>query len=560
MRSIQTKYLALILCCILVTSVTAVTLGVMNGNRILEEDSATILNLQCTKEANEINDLLSDIRQSVTQISNYAIEQLGDPQELIEDPDQLDEYAKKVGEVSKNAAETTDGAVAVYFRFHEDMTTKLTGVFLTKDSRTGGFIDHELTDISKYDASDTEHVGWYYLPFKVGKGVWMDPYQNKNLGIYMISYIIPIYKDDQPIALIGMDIDMNVLYKKVSRLTAYDSGYAFLWSSSGDLLCHTDYPEGVKREELTDKQLEMKRLSDKAKTQDEPILYTWNGQKKYLRAKPLENGMTFSICAPQREIEEPVRRMIFSSFIMLLLILVVAVPVTVRVTKMMTRPIKQLTESAQKMVLGNLDVTIECKSHDEVGILADSFRQMAGKLKEQIEYIRNLAYTDVMTGTRNKTAYEGFVEEMEEQMKTKQSAFAVIVMDINNLKQMNDLHGHEMGDALIADSAALMKSVFDEKTLFRIGGDEFVAVLSEDAVSQADTLMAAFRRKIDEFNGTKRRYEEEVHIAAGITEYDRTFDQNYGDVFRRADSLMYQDKKLQKMKDGGAGDENTKDH
>ena len=117
-----------------------------------------------------------------------------------------------------------------------------------------------------------------------------------------------------------------------------------------------------------------------------------------------------------------------------------------------------------------------------------------------------------------------------------------------------------MGDALIADSAALMKSVFDEKTLFRIGGDEFVAVLSEDAVSQADTLMAAFRRKIDEFNGTKRRYEEEVHIAAGITEYDRTFDQNYGDVFRRADSLMYQDKKLQKMKDGGAGDENTKDH
>ena len=215
MRSIQTKYLALILCCILITSVTAVTLGVINGNRILEEDSATILDLQCTKEANEINNMLSDIRQSVTQISNYASENLGNPEDLCRDPEKLEEYVQKVREVGQNAAETTDGAVAVYLRFHEDLHTGLSGFFLTKDARTGELIDHELTDVSRYDPSDTEHVGWYYLPFKVGKEVWMDPYQNKNLGIYMISYIIPIYEDGQPIALVGMDIDMNLTVRQV---------------------------------------------------------------------------------------------------------------------------------------------------------------------------------------------------------------------------------------------------------------------------------------------------------------------------------------------------------
>ena len=211
MKSIQTKYLVLILCCILITSVTVVTLGVMNGTRILEEDSSTILDLQCSKEANEMNGLLADIRQSVRQITNYASENLGDPAGLCENSEKLDEYSGKVREIARNAAETTDGAVAVYLRFHEDMTTDQLGFFMIKDSRTGAFIDHELTDISKYDSSDIEHVGWYYLPFKMKKGVWMDPYLNKNLGIYMISYIIPIYKGDRPIALVGMDIDMSVL-------------------------------------------------------------------------------------------------------------------------------------------------------------------------------------------------------------------------------------------------------------------------------------------------------------------------------------------------------------
>lgn len=557
MRSIQTKYLVLILCCILITSVTAVTLGVINGNRILEEDSSTILDLQCSKEANEMDDLLADIRQSVRQITNYASENLGDPAELCGNHEKLDEYSTKVREIAKNAAETTDGAVAVYLRFHEDMTTDQLGVFLTKDSRTGSFIDHELTDITKFDPSDTEHVGWYYLPFKVKKGVWMDPYLNKNLGIYMISYIIPIYKGDRPIALVGMDIDMNLLYQRISSMRAYDSSYAFLWSSGGDLLCHRDYPDGVKREDLTEKQMEIKNLTDKAKTQDETILYTWKGQKKYLRAQQLENGMTFAICAPQQEIEAPVRRMIYTSFVLLLLILLIAVPVTVRVTKMMTRPIEQLTESVQKMVLGDLDVSIECNSRDEVGILADSFRQMAGKLKEQIEYIRKLAYTDVMTGTRNKTAYEGIVDDLDERLKTEPVAFAVVVMDINNLKQTNDHQGHEMGDALIADSASVMKSVFNPENLFRIGGDEFVAVLFGEDASQTDQLIDTFHRKIKEFNKIPHQYEAELHVAAGGAVFDRERDSVYGEVFRRADSMMYQDKKLQKRTNGGKGNANT---
>ncbi|MCI7107286.1 MAG: diguanylate cyclase [Lachnospiraceae bacterium] len=553
MKSIRAKYLVLILCCILVTNITIVVAGVKNANGILSEDSTTILNLQCTKEANEMNRILGGISQSVKQISNYALEQIGDPQELLSNQEQQDSYVEKLREISVNAAETTDGAVAVYLRFNKDLTSPKAGFFITKEARSGRFIDHELTDLSQYAEDDMNHVGWYYIPMENGKGTWLDPYENQNLGIYMISYVIPIYKDDVPIAVVGMDIDMSLLRTRVSKMQVYDSGYAFLWSAGGDLLYHPDYPEGVKREEFFSRIEQMRQLSNKAKTQGEPLMYKWEKEKKYLRSQQLDNGMTFSICVEQSEIDEPVNRFIRTSVMLLLGLMAVSILFTIYITGIMVRPIRKLTESAQKMIEGDLDVDIVCESEDEVGVLAESFHQMARKLKEQLVYIRNLAYFDSLTGVKNKTAYEEMVGNLEDHMKAKDAMFAVVVMDINNLKHMNDTYGHELGDRLISDSVSIMKKIFPQDRLYRIGGDEFVALLSAAEIPSCRDRLIEFQKEIARFNTTRRAYKEELHVAAGASIYDEERDKTYTSVFRRADSRMYKDKIGQKkmQQDGG---------
>ena len=76
---------------------------------------------------------------------------------------------------------------------------------------------------------------------------------------------------------------------------------------------------------------------------------------------------------------------------LLLRLMAVSILFTIYITGIMVRPIRKLTESAQKMIEGDLDVDIVCESEDEVGVLAESFHQMARKLKEQLVYIRNLA-------------------------------------------------------------------------------------------------------------------------------------------------------------------------
>ena len=84
-----------------------------------------------------------------------------------------------------------------------------------------------------YDPSDVEHVGWYYIPVQNGKETWMEPYLNSNIGVYMISYVIPIEVDGESIGIIGMDIDFSEFTDTIDSLSIFDSGYGFLVNESG---------------------------------------------------------------------------------------------------------------------------------------------------------------------------------------------------------------------------------------------------------------------------------------------------------------------------------------
>lgn len=90
------------------------------------------------------------------------------------------------------------------------------------------------------------------------------------------------------------------------------------------------------------------------------------------------------------------------------------------------------------------------------------------------------ASTDALTGLKNHAVYSHIKEEMDEKLRSDpHHRFAVAVMDVNNLKQVNDVYGHKAGDALLIAAAHLMCDVFAHSPVCRIGGDEFVAILEK---------------------------------------------------------------------------------
>ena len=154
----------------------------------------------------------------------------------------------------------------------------------------------------------------------------------------------------------------------------------------------------------------------------------------------------------------------------------------------------------------------------------------------------HLAYTDPMTGVKNKHAYMEAVKELDRRISAGEvSEFGIIVFDLNGLKIINDTFGHQEGDRYIKKGCALICEKFCHSPVFRIGGDEFVALLEGNDYNQRDELLGSFDRQIE-----KDLHTGKVIVSTGLDIFDPARDKDHLSVFKRADRKMYERKKFLK--------------
>ncbi|MBP5266938.1 MAG: GGDEF domain-containing protein [Lachnospiraceae bacterium] len=158
--------------------------------------------------------------------------------------------------------------------------------------------------------------------------------------------------------------------------------------------------------------------------------------------------------------------------------------------------------------------------------------------REELEKARKMAYIDSLTGVRNKYAYFEMEQQIDERI-TGQSIqqLAVVVFDLNNLKDVNDRLGHEAGDRYIKEGCQLICNTFLHSPVFRVGGDEFVVILEGKDYMNRVGLLRTFDEIMDYNNANGA-----VVVASGMDEYRPQTDYCYQGVFERADKKMYERK------------------
>ncbi|CAK7074206.1 MAG: hypothetical protein ENTB_03335 [Enterocloster aldenensis] len=541
MKSIQTKFITLILGCVLLSSLVIGGAGIMNANQVVDKDSAYIMNLMCSEKANELNGLFSCIEQSVNTVAVYANRELRDVKRFKTDPGYVREYTGHIQDIAINAANNTQGALAVYVRYNPKFTSPTSGLFWSKTALDGQFQELPPTDFSRYSPDDVEHVGWYYLPVKSGQATWMAPYMNKNIQVEMISYVVPLYADNTTIGVVGMDIDFNLIKDSVDTIHVYDTGYAFLTDEQANIMYHREIPARTPMDSLESSLLPVADRLRSGGIGSQLFSYEWRGHRKQMALCSLKNGMRLAITVPSSEINAAKNTLILQSSIALIVISTLAVILTILMTRRLIKPLKELNEAARKIAEGDLSVSLSHQTKDEVGMLADSFQQTVSHLQKYINYINGLAYRDALTGVKNKTAYQETIANLEERTRTGRPEFAMIVFDINNLKIINDTLGHDFGDILIIDSCKLICKVFKRSPVYRIGGDEFVVILENDDFNKYEELLARFKTALDDYN-RHAGPDSRISIARGIAIYEENVDLTVSDVFKRADDAMYQNK------------------
>ena len=178
------------------------------------------------------------------------------------------------------------------------------------------------------------------------------------------------------------------------------------------------------------------------------------------------------------------------------------------------------------------------KDSDHI-IIAVANVDKAKRMELNYRSAMDLANRDALTGVKNKRAYAQAEMELDEQISQQlMCPFAIVICDLNGLKEVNDTLGHKAGDDFIKSGCAVICDVFDHSPVFRIGGDEFAVIVRDRDYERRESL-------IDEFFRIRERHLSQglVTIACGISDYRPETDLRLQDVFERADSRMYEDKK-----------------
>lgn len=175
-------------------------------------------------------------------------------------------------------------------------------------------------------------------------------------------------------------------------------------------------------------------------------------------------------------------------------------------------------------------------------------RREADESRHKVEDLHKKIFVDALTHVRNKGGYDEYVQQLQSRLDQGEMLdIAIGVFDCDNLKRINDLHGHDKGNLYLKASSDLICHVFQHSPVFRIGGDEFVVILQGEDYGKRNALMRQFEEKQTAISDSAENEWEKVSVSSGMAVYDPVIDQTIKDLLIRADQLMYDNKKTRKV-------------
>lgn len=415
MKSIKTKIIVTVILCSLVSTFICGVISIVNSVSTSYEDSQQEMQLKCVSQSDEIDTMMQNVSQSVEMVYSIAVAKLEHAASFRTSKDYVDTYTKQMLPILMQSAQNTKGALTAYIRYNPEFTEPTSGLFLTRDNSDSEFESVTPTDFSMYDPSDVEHVGWYYIPVQNGKETWMEPYLNSNIGVYMISYVIPIEVDGESIGIIGMDIDFSEFTNTIDSLSIFDSGYGFLANDSGKVMYHKDLEIGSN---LVDADSGLQAVVDalgNEQTEETAVSYTYQGKDKVMYYRTLENGMKFILTAPKTELQAKSKQLAGQIFGGAAFATVLAVIIGIVLGFTITKPISQIDgivkQTADFEFASNPANQHLYKRKDETGRMAISLHNMRKNLREMVGNIRHV-YTDLRNTTEQLSDTTKRVREM----------------------------------------------------------------------------------------------------------------------------------------------------
>ena len=224
--------------------------------------------------------------------------------------------------------------------------------------------------------------------------------------------------------------------------------------------------------------------------------------------------------------------------------------------KLLIKPIQKLSYAVSEMGHGKLLIPIEIDSDDEIGELAARFREMGKNLHNSHEQVRYVAYHDSLTGLPNRLMFKDYLKRATASARREDEGLAILFLDLDNFKRINDTLGHHAGDILLEAFADRLSSQLREQDVIahssredasrliaRLAGDEFIILLpNTDGSGEVEKVAKRIFKSLAEPFVVSM---QELYVSAsiGIAVYPED-GETAGELLKNADIAMYHAKKL----------------
>ncbi len=512
MKSIRAKVTVSIILCSLISSVLISVISITYSSRTATNDAQTELAMSCENASGELNALVSRIEQSVNTISDIALENL-DFARFQTDSAYVASYTESLRDDFVTFAEHTDGAICAYIRYNPDFTDPTSGIFLTRPDTQSEFTSSTPTDFSIYDKDDVAHVGWYYIPVENKAPIWMDPYLNENVNIYMVSYVVPLYVDGVSVGIIGMDIDFGQMTDYTDSVKVFDTGYSFIVDKNDIIQHHISIPTGTDLREYEGGSLAFVGdfMEDDA-NQSTMIEYTMDGESRYLTFSKLDTGMKLAMTVPTEEVKAHAKSVAIQTIGAMSLGVIISIILGILIGSSISGPIKKITDIVKQTAALNFKKTPEgsrlVERKDETGSMARAVGEMRGVLRNLVADMEQIR--DHMLGN---------MEELDNVMKENNA-----VSEDNSATTQELAAGMEETTAsanmIVSNIGTIQDNVTGIRNLSQNGQEESREV-RDRARKLRDTTVTSSNRTMEMYESMRKRTDEAIEqskVVAKINE------------------------------------------
>ena len=255
------------------------------------------------------------------------------------------------------------------------------------------------------------------------------------------------------------------------------------------------------------------------------------------------------VTRPVEQVVRATRQMGWNTVQIIGILAALALVLAAVVSRVLTGPLKSMVAAVGNFSRSQTISVLPSTRQDEIGLLARSLNEMQTtlvsnltELHESRQSLKHLAQHDSLTGLPNRALFNDRLAQAVTQARRGRGRVAVLFVDLDGFKAINDRHGHHVGDELLIRVAERMtRCVRAADTIGRLGGDEFVVLLAsieqtQDAVLVAEKIRAALKVSFDNGGLTLN-----ISASVGVAIFPEHGD-NETALSRNADQAMYQSK------------------